>query len=231
MATRARKQQGTGNQEMLTPGAAFTTDELRDVINETKRKEWVLPENAQIERLASVLNIWKAKFYAAQQSRLFNEKLAEAEAAIRSLRRLMPEIYEYRKTAAEAGDWFSGSMAESAKKLLEALDYPDSYPGTLPPVLACVHRDTHQDSFPNALKDWRWLIRVMPVDFENAMRPANPNAKFGMSKGGPLTRFLEVIIPRVTGESVSATAIGQQFIDANKASTDTTGNFEDDKIS
>jgi hypothetical protein len=231
MATRARKQQGTGNQKMLTPGPAFTTDELRNVLKETKRKEWVLPENAQIERLASILNIWKAQFYAAQQSRLFNEKLAEAEAAIISLRRLMPEIYQHRKTAADAGDWFSVPMAESAKRLLEALDFPDSYPGTLPPVLACVHRDTHKNSFPNALKDWRWLIKVMPVDFEAAMRPANPSIIFGKSKGGPLTRFLEAIIPRVTGENPPASAIGAQLILANGADEDPSGNFEGSNLS
>jgi len=211
---REPKPQGTGNPKHLEPVAPFTVDELRAVIERTKRNEWAMPSDAEIENLASILRFWKQHFYSAQEARALNAKLAAAEAAIRTLIKIMPEVYEYRMKAANAGDPFSKPMAKSARKLLVALDYSDIDPHWQPAVLSCLHRE----SVPEQVNDWRWLIKVLPVHYERAIRSANPSATVGRSKTGPLARFLEEVIPKITGEAPTATAIGNQFIKKKTAS-------------
>ncbi|MDR3521372.1 MAG: hypothetical protein P4L54_07125 [Acidocella sp.] len=202
---------GLQSRTTLTPGPPFTLDELRKVLEETKG-DLILPGDAEILKLANILTTWKQHFYAAQEARALNERLAAAESAIKTLREIMPEIYKYRAEAANAGDPFSKPMAKAARKLLVALDYPDKRPLGQPPVLSCVHRE----SLPEQVKDWRWLVNVLPIEYENLMRPANPTAIFGHSKTGPLACFLAKVIPRMTGETRTEAAIGTQLIMANR---------------
>jgi hypothetical protein len=50
-----------------------------------------------------------------------------------------------------------------------------------------------------AWQDHAWLLVSM---FRTAMRPTNPDVDIKLSNYGPISRFLEVIFPLVTGESV-----------------------------
>jgi hypothetical protein len=47
---------------------------------------------------------------------------------------------------------------------------------------------------------WQWLADVLPIDFENAMRSADPNYKTGLSHNGPLARFIAAVVPSLTGQ-------------------------------
>jgi len=70
---------------------------------------------------------------------------------------------------------------------------------------------TQEYDLPNHAKDWRWLIKAIPIDIQNALQPSNPKYKNGYGKISLLPQLLADFIPHITGEKVTAVAIGTQF--------------------
>jgi hypothetical protein len=62
--------------------------------------------------------------------------------------------------------------------------------------------------------NWLDLAPDMEAAFLKAMKPTNPRRKFG--KRFAVARFLEEVIPLITGETPSAATIGQQLIQPRK---------------
>jgi hypothetical protein len=58
-------------------------------------------------------------------------------------------------------------------------------------------------------KLWHHLVKDMYDEFCGAMAPVNPDCKF--DPGSAAARFLEQVIPLVTGETPAAATIGQQL--------------------
>jgi hypothetical protein len=203
MESRSPKQQGTGNASILAPGDVFTPDDLRKIFKNTKGR-LVVPGDTEIANLSNVLNWWKRWFFAAQEAKLLNEKMKKAEEALATLREVMPAILEHHTKAADAGDPFAVWMAKAAREFSQAI-----------PSSQTAHF-VNFESLPDHAKDWRWLIKVLPIDYKKAMLSTNPNAKFGVSKKGPLAKFLEAVIPQITGERPTAVAIGTQLILASR---------------
>jgi len=141
-------------------------------------------------------------FYRAQEERKFNVAAKEAKAALDNLIVLMPEILTdlHGRNARDNGqDQFTLWMLKGAEKLASCLT-PTGL-GFLQPY-----------DLPEQARDWRWLIKVLPVDIGSAIESANPGYEGGRTKGGPLSRILAEIIPHITGEPVTAIAVGNQLI-------------------
>jgi hypothetical protein len=195
----ARRQYKLGQRACLSPEPPFTPDKLQRLIGDALGDRYAPPEDAEAEKLCRILNHWHAWFYKAQEQRYFNAVLEEAKAAIEKLQVVLPVIVNHHLAQAERGDPFARWQAEAAVDLLIA-------------VREDPQRVTHHETLPEHVRDWRWLAEVLPTDIEKAMRPANPRFPPGHSKGGPVSRILQAVIPLITGESVTANAIGNQLI-------------------
>jgi hypothetical protein len=208
--TGKRGQYKLGKRVALTPEPPLTPDKLRDLISNALGNRYVPPGAAQAERLCSILNQWHAWFYEAQKLGEFNAAVEEAAAAIEKLQTVLPVIGNHHLAKAERGDPFARGMAEATAELLIVIRKDPQ-------------RITHRDTLSDHVRDWRWLAKVLPVDIDNAMRPTNPRFPRGHSKGGPVSRILEAIIPLITGETVTAPAIGNQLILLGQNRDDETG--------
>lgn len=193
----------------------LTTEDLRKILDKNvlkgpkRRQTWNMPSPEAIEKLTNTLNWWRDWFAAAQKQRAFNAKLEAAEKAVLRLREIMPEIYEYRKRAADAGDPFSIPLAKSAEKLMIALGYPGD-PDCALTILGCFQKEDLPDQF----KDWKWLNgndEVLLKDFEAAMTSTNPNFEAGLNSNGPFPRYAAAVLKFVTGEEPAATSIATRM--------------------
>ena len=185
---------------ILTQAPPFTSDSLRVVFGETIPK-YNPPGDAEIAELCSILNFWHAHFYRAQEERKFNELVQKAREAFDIINETMPRIWDdlVRRDAAYGGrDFFTTKKLKNARALAPFLT-PTAL-GFLQPY-----------DLPAQAKDWRWLAGVLPADIEKALMTTNPGCRLGNTKGGPLSRILAAIIPLMTGEDVTAIAIGNQL--------------------
>jgi hypothetical protein len=183
----------------------FTPDNLRALLADALGEDYKTPGDTEIATLASILNFWHQYFYQAQKDRALNDLLDNAEDKIKKLRETLPEIITARRPLAEAGDWFSGRMNRHAEALLSLLTDVNAI-GFLQRL-----------DLPDAARDWRWLAKVLPTDIETALRTENPHYRGGFSKRGPLARVLAAVIPFITGETVTAPAVGTQLTLLHKA--------------
>jgi hypothetical protein len=197
--TAKRRQYKLGKRVPLTPEPPLTPDKLRDLISNAVGNRYAPPGAAQTERLCSILNQWHGRFYEAQELREFNKIVEEAAAAIEKLQVILPVIGKHHLAKAERKDPFACWQAEATADLLIAIRKDPQ-------------RISQRETLPDHVRDWRWLAKVLPTDIDKAMRPTNPRFPHGHSKGGPVSRILEVVIPLITGEIVTATAIGNQLI-------------------
>jgi hypothetical protein len=62
-----------------------------------------------------------------------------------------------------------------------------------------------------ASKLWHKFAHSLANDFDAAMRSTNPTTRLGRSCDGPVVRFLEILIPRITGEHPISKAIVQRL--------------------
>lgn len=207
MTEKKRKPYGLGERARLSPDAAFTMGELRQVLRDTIG-DLNMPDDLEVKKLANIITGWRGQFWAAQEAREFREVADRARAAIGTLAEAMKAVLQHHQSRVEMGDPFAQPRASSAGKILAAINEQDvAYAvGTDAPV------ESNPDKFHERVADWRWLAEVMPVDFATALQKANPGKRIGVSKDGPCARFLAAIIPRVTGESPSASAVGTQLI-------------------
>lgn len=194
-----RRQYKLGKRVPLAQEPPLTPDKLQRLISNALGNRYAPPGAAQTERLCSILNQWHAWFYEAQELREFNKVVEEAAAAIEELQVVLPVIGNHHLAKAERGDPFARWQAEATADLLIA-------------VRKDPQRIAQRETSPDHVRDWRWLAKVLPTDIDKAMRPTNPRFPPGHSKGGPVSRILEVVIPLITGEIVTATAIGNQLI-------------------
>ncbi len=58
---------------------------------------------------------------------------------------------------------------------------------------------------------WKWLADILPVDFETAMRSTNPDFQATPSYPGPFTRFVEAIVPLITGDHPTAASVASFY--------------------
>jgi hypothetical protein len=58
---------------------------------------------------------------------------------------------------------------------------------------------------------WAAVAGVLVKDFHNAMLPANPELKLGLSHKGPLARFFAAIVPFLIGEHPTPESVATQL--------------------
>ncbi|HQT83857.1 MAG: hypothetical protein B7Z58_01775 [Acidiphilium sp. 37-64-53] len=152
------------------------------------------PDDDALADLARALNLWRLYYVEAEAARLHNAEIDQAEAAIATLRATLPGIMGRVRARAEAGDPFSAMQ----RPPLDAL------------VAAIARRPVFErNPLPDQARDWRWLLQndTLPAVLQRAA-----GRDMGVTtKGGPLARLIEKILPVMTGEARTATAIGNQL--------------------
>lgn len=193
-----RKQYKLEKRTQLTKAPPFTTERVRTIL---KDAGCTVPGDAETTKLCGILNFWHGHFYRVQEEQKFDVLAADARAAFDMLIEVMPAIRNdlvKRDAVAEGRDPYTTQMLRHICALQPCLS--PTATGFLQPY-----------DMPAYALDWRWLAKVLPIDIEAAIRPTNPKYRGGKSKGGPLSRILAAIIPSVTGEKVTAIAIGNQL--------------------
>jgi hypothetical protein len=173
----------------LEPGP-ITPEQVRAAFVEA---ECTPPSNEEVKRLSGIFSRWKI-FYRGHQVLNNEYKSAvkdteDANRAVETLERVLPGLIAWHE--ADQGPFASG-QAEPLKKLRDAL-------------CKCEDITTRAAPFPD---DWRMAFDRAFVEKE--IMPHFPAAK-GLSKGGPIARFLAVIVPLVAGEAITAVAGPQQL--------------------
>lgn len=169
-----------------------------------------LPEQQILDRLARTFSVYKSYFLDAQKRRHLNSLSARAGDAIKTLREVLPpllahwgaieaidpQIVGHSKDGPiiQGRDGFSTLFVRAIQPMLEAAQNAD------------LSRISYQDVVQDDLKDWRWFAGVI---VQKVLPAFPPNTR--TSKGGPVSRFLAEIIPLVSGDAPTATAIATQL--------------------
>jgi hypothetical protein len=188
----ARQPKGRDARRPLDPDWQFDAKWLRAAFA-AAIPDYAPPDDAPLHELAAALNLWRSIYIGADAARLHNAKIDRAEAALAVLRETLPAIIGRVTERAAAGDPFSRMQ----KNPLDAL------------LAAVARRPTlERDTLPDQASDWRWLLNndALPATIERAI-----GQRLGNTKGGPLARLIERILPPLTGEARSAVAIGNQL--------------------
>lgn len=175
----------------LAPGA-ITPEDIANAFDVAMVQR---PEQEQIGRLAAIFSNYKAYFLDAEKERERNRLAADAGAAIRTLTATLPKLLEYHQGHEQHGDPFAEWQARAVRDLLTAVTAAD-----LPRIEA-------QSNVPGVVRDWRWLVDVIHPVVRDAFPPGT-----GTAKGGPVSRFLAAILPKVSGDAPTPDAIATQII-------------------
>ncbi|MEE3502755.1 hypothetical protein [Acidiphilium acidophilum] len=188
----SRQNKGRDARAPLDPAWQFDIAWLRAAF-ETAIPNVPTPDDDALADLAGTLNFWRLYYIEAEASRIYNAKVARAEAALAELRDTLPTIIARVRADDVAGDPFSTMQ----RPTLESL------------VTAIARFQTFSRVGSVNLRDWRWLLQndTLPAVLQRAA-----GRDMGVTKGGPLARLIERILPVMTGEARSATAIGNQLI-------------------
>ncbi len=196
LASNARPGNGRGRKiprasEPLNDGP-ITPEMVRDAFNVARVP---VPPDAEIERLAGVFTTWKPWFVQAEADRAENERARRIAAALATLQADLPPLVARLERERQAGDPFAGWHLRSIRPLARAAARQN--------VAAAA---AWESNVPNCVRDWRWFARVIVDELRPAMPPDT-----GISKGGPVSRFLAKIVPLVSGDAASAVAIAEQL--------------------
>jgi hypothetical protein len=63
-----------------------------------------------------------------------------------------------------------------------------------------------RESRPQTIRDWKWIVDVLPNIVAEAMRSTNPNFG-GFNPRGPFARFAEALIPHICGEHPAGSSV------------------------
>ncbi len=184
--------------DMLSADPPFTPETLRTILVDALGDRYAPPGDAETATLCGILNQWHQWFYHAQEARKFNALIAKAQAALDTLAETVPEVLDELRKRDQGRDPFLSRQMRQTQALAAYLQRNGR--GFLQP-----------DDLPDQVTDWRWLAKVLPADIETCLQPSNPGYRGGITKTGPLARILEAVIPCLTGEQVTAAAVGTQL--------------------
>jgi len=192
--------------------APFTDEMLEGVLSDhvVRRPLQKKPSQASLTRLLTSLNRYHylVNFTVPARSKLVgrsNELRRDILGALEILSRALPEFLE--------------QVTESG--ILPALAQASGlYDQEIGALTAIAHEVSKAHAArclqplgksTKAKKVWHRFAHPLADEFRTAMASTNPGTKFGQSDNGPVVRFLELVIPKITGETAERSAI-EQFL-------------------
>jgi len=140
--------------------------------------------------------------------------LNAANTLLAELPKFRREFVEFLQVETNGSDdtGFPDFILEKVKMEIEAVDAVLSGLKTL---LGSVALNVQPGKIGSAFERWKPIAPMLCDSFREAMASTNPNSEIGNS--GPLPRFLEAVIPEITGEEPAATSIGQRLKEMNRS--------------
>lgn len=205
MTTRESRRQN------LDSGEPFTPANLLKLLAEKKvlSRKFKTPEKSALAELARILEVWR-QHYMKESS--FAPLRAEQERAIAAFRELNKAILDLRQRNQK---WLETAARENAS--VSELDILSRRLTEIDATQAILEQEQGRSFLydPSPLMEpgigWKWLAKVLPEDFGNAMRSTNPVFDPGLGHNGPTARFVSAVAPRVTGETPTADSVATQL--------------------
>jgi hypothetical protein len=188
----------------------FTSDSLRLLLGRVLSKRQTMPGDAEIDRLVDVLNFWKNYYASVDDADQTNEWLQQEEAALETLAIVLPKLKTKIRTELDffrVAKWNGEIVAAKEKRLRELETLSDAVTTSMQAKFWT--RFWEQQNIAGDNRRWREIQDVLCQDFVAAMKPANPEAMFGLSEGGALARWIAAVTPLITGERVKVSSVGQ----------------------
>jgi hypothetical protein len=199
--------------ERLPEGPPFTVDSLRALLTDKVRRgpkglrqTLAEPGDAELAELVRILAVWKGWYLHDQEVdrplHELHQRASDALAALEALAEVLSRVKEQNQA-------FHAAAARDAA--------PSRVQAMLEERLLNIARTLKFIEASHGLEflgiesatplGWKWLGDALPEDFYNAMKPANPQFKCGISHNGPAARFIAAVAPAITGEHPTAGSI------------------------
>jgi hypothetical protein len=190
------------------PIAAQTVHELLVAHVLRRGNQLRMPGDAELEKLARILEGWRLIFRNEQALRHRRALQEQAVAALKTANDVV------RKIAEQDQAWLVNAVQNSAPPGL--LRHLSDRVGAIYDVHANIERIAgsralNEGAATYGSESWRWLATVLVEDFRNAMKAANPSAKFGRGHGGPAARFIAAVTPMLTGQEPKSSSVSTQL--------------------
>jgi len=198
---------------LLQEQPPFNLETLRQLLLDKKvLGTLTMPGDAELEKLARILNGWHGQYYARQVMRPFDNLRAQAREVFSSLAAVIFKLkacnqnYEADAIKESAPTYVMKQLSvrsneiKSIEKFLEDARY-----------FSILDVESH---FVD--EGWKWLAQVLPKDFYNAVSPNNKGFEIGIGNTGPIARFVHSVIPCLTGEQPPIGSVGKQLSTAQK---------------
>jgi hypothetical protein len=185
----------------------FTTTSLRPIMDGVLKRGQKMPDESDLEWLASYLNLTYHQFSFAKAVANNSKPVADSVSAALAT---LTEFFETRWQTCfpKTGKGPSAGVIESERRfrsrfqaLLRAFEQHD-FPLDMDAGLLMPHMD-----------NWRSIAKPVASAFKTAMQRNNPTHPFGRSNRGPVPRFVAAAIPMITGERPSVENVAKHLKD------------------
>jgi hypothetical protein len=190
------------------PNKPITAEALHSILKNVVRGRMNMPAQAELRELARILEGWRLIF--ENQATLDHRRRLQDDA-LTALARLGDLVFKI--AALDEANFVDAVSASELPDVLRFLNTRLSESKEAHALIEQMERHPGLAYSPSGYgaKGWRWLAKVLPVDFVNAMKLANPTFAPGISHSGPVSRFIEAVVPILTGEHPSAASIATQM--------------------
>jgi hypothetical protein len=194
--------------EYLSDASPFNEEMLRELLKlHVLGKRLKMPADAEIKKLARVLNLWRSHYQERQIYRPLNQRKKKARDALAALKTscaILRDDAQRHLAGATEDAAPSGVLKMLARRLGEI--------GAIEKFLANAENYSVIADLDNYVGErWPTVAGVLIEDFHNAMLPANPQLKIALSHNGPLARFFAAIVPFLTGEHPTPGSVATQL--------------------
>lgn len=156
-----------------------------------------MPDDAALDKLASILEGWRLHFLGEQSLNPLRHKTHLAATDLAEALKRQREIY------------VKGITETHAQFLRDNVETIDCALSSLNGIWLAGMAVEYVGSFD---PHWKWLADdALPGDFATAIQSTNPNVKLGIGHTGPLARFISAVVPHLTGEKPSAQSVATQL--------------------
>jgi hypothetical protein len=184
------------------PEQPITAQVLRELLAaEVLSSRHRMPGDAELQQLAHELDGWRLIVLAERKLDARRSLQRKAVAAAKALANVLHKISELDESDAAAA-------VAAPERVQFALNARASASKD-----GCDAAESIMDWCSTGLgaRGWKWLADALAAAFENAMKPANPAFRPGLSPNGPFPRFVAAVAPLITGEHPPSASVAVQL--------------------
>ena len=196
------------------PLPTLSVEDLRELLRRVLKNDEKMPSRADLTELARQLQVyrWLHLHYVEQlKPQAVSAKKARqaAEYLGDHLRKIRADTIAATTTPLGSLEFVKASLGRDIAAM-KSVEVGIKY---LLTESIALHPSTTSTA---PFEKWKDLAVALSGAFVDALRPNNPTVQFGRSNDGPVPRFVAEIIPYVTGEAPTTTAVGKVLKDLRR---------------